>query len=342
MEKLATGSQQKASNGVQDYYLTDEVRQLISTLPREKDFDGTYLYQYQEGFWYRPTYIVGILSAQRHFQARDDDIILITYPKSGTTWLKALTYAIVHRSHYAFEHSPLLTANPHELVPFIDHPAYYSENHCPRNLEHLPNSTHSIFGTHIPYPSIPRSIMNSNCRIVYMCRNPLDQFISYWHFMVKIAQDRETEPLSLEEALERVSHGIQGFGPSWEHVLGYWRASLENPNKILFLKYEDVMEDTLFYVKKMAEFLGCPFSSVEENQGVIEEISKLCSFENMKDLEVNKTGRLVPPGAPKNSFFFREGKVGDWTNYLTSPMLECLKNLMEEKFSGSGLTFRIT
>ncbi|KAH7569412.1 hypothetical protein JRO89_XS06G0157300 [Xanthoceras sorbifolium] len=288
MEKLATGSQQKASNGVQDYYLTDEVRQLISTLPREKDFDGTYLYQYQEGFWYRPTYIVGILSAQRHFQARDDDIILITYPKSGTTWLKALTYAIVHRSHYAFEHSPLLTSNPHELESI------------------------------------------------------LDQFISHWHFMVKIAQDRETDPLSLEEALERVSRGIQGCGPSWEHVLGYWRASLENPNKILFLKYEDVMEDTLFYVKKMAEFLGCPFSSVEENQGVIAEILKLCSFENMKDLEVNKTGRLVHPGAPKNSFFFREGKVGDWTNYLTSPMLECLKKLMEEKFSGSDLTFRIS
>ncbi|KAH7569425.1 hypothetical protein JRO89_XS06G0159800 [Xanthoceras sorbifolium] len=246
MEKLATGSQQKASNGVQDYYLTDEVRQLISTLPREKDFDGTYLYQYQEGFWYRPTYIVGILSAQRHFQARDDDIILITYPKSGTTWLKALTYAIVHRSHYAFEHSPLLTSNPHELVPFIELSAFI--------------------------------------RKIIVLESILDQFISHWHFMVKIAQDRETDPLSLEEALERVSRGIQGCGPSWEHVLGYWRASLENPNKILFLKYEDVMEDTLFYVKKMAEFLGCPFSSVEENQGVIAEILKLCSFENMKDL----------------------------------------------------------
>ncbi|KAH7569426.1 hypothetical protein JRO89_XS06G0160400 [Xanthoceras sorbifolium] len=218
MEKLATGSQQKASYGVEDYYLTDEVRQLLSTLPREKNFDGTYLYQYQEGFWYRPIHIAGMLSAQRHFQVRDDDIALINYPKSGTTWLKALVYAIVHRSHYAFEHSPLLTANPHELVPFIDHPSYYSENYCPRNLEHLSNSTQSIFGTHIPYPLIPRSIVNSNCRILYMCRNPLDQFISHWHFMVKIAQDRETEPLSLEEALERVSHGIQAFGPSWEHV----------------------------------------------------------------------------------------------------------------------------
>ncbi|KAL5773193.1 hypothetical protein ACOSQ2_013117 [Xanthoceras sorbifolium] len=324
MEK-AIDSYTKASShdNVAEDNLSGEIKELLSTLSREKNLDGTYLYQY-DSVWYRSNALAGMISSRRNFLAQDSDIILITCPKSGTTWLKALTYAIVHRSHYAFEHSPLLTANPHELVPFIDHPAYYSENHCPRNLEHLPNSTQSIFGTHIPYPSMPRSIVNSNCRIVYL------------------SQDRETDPLSLEEALERVSRGIQGCGPSWEHVLGYWMASLENPNKILFLKYEDVMEDALFYVKKMADFLGCSFSSVEENQGVIAEISKLCSFENVKDLEVNKTGRLVPPGAPKNSFFFREGKVGDWTNYLTSSMLECLKNLMEEKFSGSGLTFRIS
>ncbi|TXG46869.1 hypothetical protein EZV62_026163 [Acer yangbiense] len=331
MEKTSD-SQQKTSNGVEDY-LTDEIQELLSTLPREKSFDGSYLYQYQ-GFWYRSIYIAGMISAHRHFQARDSDTILITCPKSGTTWLKALTYATVHRSRYAIEHSPLLTTNPHELVPFIDHPAYY--------LKINQSPTTSIFGTHIPYSSLPHSVVDSNCRIVYMCRNPLDQFISHWHFMLKIAQDRKMEPLSLEEAFESVSNGIQGFGPFWEHVLGYWKASLDNPHKILFLKYEDVIENTLFYVKKLAEFLGCPFSDVEEKLGVIEEISKLCSFENMKDLEVNKTGRLLPDRGPKNSDFFRKGKVGDWTNYLTSAMSESLKILMDEKFSGSGLTFKLS
>ncbi|KAK3188523.1 hypothetical protein Dsin_028084 [Dipteronia sinensis] len=122
MEKTSD-SQQKASYGIEDY-LTDEIQELLSTLPREKNFEGSYLYQYQ-GFWYRSIYIAGMISAHKHFQARDSDTILITCLKSGTTWLKALAYAIVHRSRYAFEQSPLLTTNPHELVPSIDHPAYY-------------------------------------------------------------------------------------------------------------------------------------------------------------------------------------------------------------------------
>ena len=83
------------------------------------------------------------------------------------------------------------------------------------------------------------------------------------------------------------------------------------------------------------------FSSVEENKEVIEEISKLCCFENMKDLEVNKNGRFLG-NTFKNSFHFRKGEVGDWTNYLTPSMSERLKNLMEEKLSGSGLTFRMS
>ncbi|KAK2639584.1 hypothetical protein Ddye_027379 [Dipteronia dyeriana] len=291
--------QQKASNGVEDY-LTDEIQELLSTLPREKNFDGSYLYQYQ-GFWY---YLV---------------------ESSHICNCSSFSLCIGTQS---------LTTNPHELVPFIDKPAYY--------LKINQSPTTSTFGTHIPYSSLPHSIVDSNCLIVYMCRNPLDQFISHWHFLLKIAQDRKMEPLSLEEAFESVSNGIQGFGPFWEHVLGYWKASLENPNKILFLTYEDVIENTLFYIKKLAEFLGCPFSDVEEKLGVIEEISKLCSFENMKDLEVNKTGKLQPDRGPKNSYYFRKGKVGDWTNYLTSAMSESLKILMDEKFTGSGLTFKMS
>ncbi|KAJ0033973.1 hypothetical protein Pint_26268 [Pistacia integerrima] len=45
---------------------------------------------------------------QRHFHAQDNDIMLITFPKSGTLWLKALTFTIVNRYQYTQENSPLL------------------------------------------------------------------------------------------------------------------------------------------------------------------------------------------------------------------------------------------
>ena len=75
-------------------------------------------------------------------------------------------------------------------------------------------------------------------------------------------------------------------------MLGYWNESIANPNKVLFLKYEDLKEDTHFHVKRIAKFLGCPFTQEEESNGVIQSIIKLCSFENMKSLEVNKSGKI--------------------------------------------------
>jgi len=94
----------------------------------------------------------------------------------------------------------------------------------------------------------------------------------------------------MEEALENFCKGIVGFGPIWDNMLGYWKESIATPNKVLFLKYEELKEDANFYLKRVAEFLDCPFTEEEESNGVIENIIKLCSFEMMKNVEVNKSG----------------------------------------------------
>ncbi|XVF18442.1 hypothetical protein REPUB_Repub11eG0021900 [Reevesia pubescens] len=103
--------------------------------------------------------------------------------------------------------------------------------------------------------------------------------------------------------------GIHAFGPFWEHVLRYWKMSLETPERVMFLKCEDLKEDITSNLKKLADFLGYPFSEDEIGQGVVEEISKLCSFETLKNLEVNKSGKRHV--GIKNSAFFRNGRVGD-------------------------------
>lgn len=312
---------------------SNDSQELISSLPKVKNWDDLYLYHYQ-GTWYHSRCINGVISFQNNFQAQDSDVILATFPKSGTTWLKALTFAIVHRSRYPLEKSPLLTSSPHDLVPFLEFDLYMKSPFP--SFEHIP--TPRILSTHMPCGSLPKSIMNSNCRVVYMCRNPMDQFISHWTFYHGLG-DQTSDPLPLEEAFEMICQGVQSYGPIWTQILDYWNASKAQPGKILFLKYEDLMKgDIVSYVKQIAEFLGCPFSESEETQGVVEEISKLCSFDNMKNLEVNKSGKQ--PGGAKNDTFFRKGIVGDWKNYLTPAMSERLEKLMEEKFHGSGLTFK--
>ncbi|KAG5603624.1 hypothetical protein H5410_025116 [Solanum commersonii] len=86
--------------------------------------------------------------------------------------------------------------------------------------------------------------------------------------------------------------GMSVYGPFWDHVLDYWKQSIKNPNKVLFLMYEEIKKQPKMHLKRLAEFLECPFSIKEENCGVVDEILRMCSFKNLSNLEVNTSGKL--------------------------------------------------
>ncbi|KAI8024954.1 Cytosolic sulfotransferase 15 [Camellia lanceoleosa] len=194
----------------------------------------------------------------------------------------------------------------------------------------------NIFSTYIPYHSLPDSIKNSSCRVVYLCRNPYDAFVSTWHFVNK-ARAESQGPLSCDDAFDMFCRGVIGFRPLWDHALGHWKERLEMPHKVLFLMYENLKEDITLQLKRVAKFMDVPFSLEEERKGVIEEISKLCSFNNLRELEVNKFGSLLQF---ENKMFFRRGEVGDWVNHLTPEMVQRLNKVIEENLDNSSLAFK--
>ncbi|XVF00173.1 hypothetical protein REPUB_Repub03eG0262400 [Reevesia pubescens] len=315
--------------------ISNECKELILALPKEKGWRTPFLYKFQ-GFWCQPKEIQAIMSFQKHFQARDSDVILATIPKSGTTWIKALTFAVVNRKCFANSNKnhPLLTSNPHDLVPFLEY-KIYANDRIP-DLSGIPKPR--LFGTHVPFASLEESMKSSNCRIVYVCRNPFDTFISSWHYINKL-RPQSLPPFPLEEAFNMYCKGVIGFGPFWEHMLGYWKESMERPQKVLFMKYEDMKEDIISHLKMLANFLGVPFSNEKEKEGVIENIAKLCSFDNLKDLEVNKCGKSIKNF--ENKHLFRKGEIGDWANHLSPSMVEQLSKIMEEKFGDCVLKFKV-
>ncbi|KAK6914290.1 Sulfotransferase domain [Dillenia turbinata] len=313
---------------------SQELKKLLKSLPRERGWHGRYLYLYRD-FWVPGYVLTGVISFQQNFQAKDTEIILVTFPKSGTTWLKALVYSIVNRKIFSFDNTPLNTSNVHELVPFLELNLYL--NGLNPDLSGIPSPR--VFTTHVPYPSLPESIKSTTCRIVYLCRNPFDNFISLWHFLMR-TRPKDLEPLSLEYCFDKFCTGTCGYGPFWDHFLGFWNESLKNPNKVLFLMYEDMKMDNKLQMKRLADFLGYPFSENEEKEGVIEKISKFCSFEGMRDLQPNNSGDKVAERFDVASYF-RKGEVGDWMNYLTPSMADRLKKVVEEKLRGSGLNLKL-
>ncbi|KAK4715246.1 hypothetical protein R3W88_013584 [Solanum pinnatisectum] len=188
----------------------------------------------------------------------------------------------------------------------------------------------------MPFASLPKSVQDSETKLVYLCRNPKDTFISMWHFTNNLRL-HHNDIHSIEEIFESFCKGVSPYGPFWNHILDYWKQSIENPNKVLFFMYEEIKVQPKLQLKRLAEFLECPFSIKEENCGVMDEILRMCSFENLSNLEVNTNGKLS--SGVENKVFFRKGEVGDWKNYFTIEMSEKLNHIIEQKFQESGIKF---
>ncbi|KAM0932301.1 putative Sulfotransferase domain, P-loop containing nucleoside triphosphate hydrolase [Dioscorea sansibarensis] len=195
--------------------------------------------QYQ-GFWFTPNMMLpGLMAAQDHFIPHPSDILMCTPLKVGTTWLKALAFATLNRNDQPCKQSLLLSHNPHVCVP---------------NLEFRLNG------------KICRRLLLSHPR-----ENPKDTFVSYWHFFNKIIRDVHCK-VSLGDAFDAFLKEVHSAGPLWDHLLGFWNAGVGNPVKVLFMKYEELKSDTAGSLRKLADFMGYPFTEEEERDGILEKI----------------------------------------------------------------------
>ncbi|KQK05176.1 hypothetical protein BRADI_2g18500v3 [Brachypodium distachyon] len=293
-------------------------------------------------------FLPGILGAHKRFEPRPSDVFLASFPKSGTTWLMALTFTTLNRTKHppCDPDHPLRHRNPHDCVKFLEM-AFSLSGDKGNVFAELPSRR--VIATHMPYSLLPECITakGSGRGIVYICRDPKDALVSMWLFtkkkmaaIVAGSNDEDKPPaatsFTIEEAFELFCDGRCICGPQWHHVVGYWEESRKRPEKVLFLRYEEMLRDPVGNVRKLAEFMGCTFSDEEEAAGVVEQIVELCSIDVLKNVEVNKNGTQE---FVKNESFFRKGVAGDWSNHMTPVMAARLDKIVEDALQGSGFTF---
>ncbi|KAD2806080.1 hypothetical protein E3N88_39457 [Mikania micrantha] len=283
------------------------MEETIKTLPQHTCswLKNRFILYKHENVWNKKEFLEEKVLAQQQFKADPSDIFLCSFLKTGTTWLKALVFAIITREKFDESTSPLLNTLPHDCIFFL-------ERDLEKIEENRKNSCFPPINTHMHYHSLPESILTSNCKIVYIYRNMKDVL------------------------------GILNYGPYWDHILGYWKASLEKPEIFLFIKYEDMKKHPTTNVKRLAEFIGHPFTIEEEKAGVIQNIIKLCSFENLSSLEVNKSGnhRAGQSQVIENRLFFRKAEDEEWKDYFTEEMIEKIDKLIDEKLGATGLVLK--
>uniref|UniRef100_A0A3B3WYE9 Sulfotransferase n=1 Tax=Poecilia mexicana TaxID=48701 RepID=A0A3B3WYE9_9TELE len=293
------------------------------------------------------------------FKARPDDIVLVSYPKAGNTWVSyILDLLYFSQTSPDRENSVPL----HERVPFLE----ISIPGFPSGVDELNsiNSFPRIIKTHLPVQFLPQSFWEQNSKIIYVARNAKDTVVSYFHF--DRMNKAQPEPGDWNSFLQRFVDGKMVFGSWNDHVGGWWEKTKTRSN-ILYLFYEDLIEDTEREVSRI-----CSFLELSSSTDLKKEVTEKSLFNNMKhnkmangsadevlDFKISpfmRKGQLYsPPPTVCNkkviseveinttiiiSPFFILGKVGDWKNHFTVKQNEQFDEDYQRKMRNTDLRFR--
>ncbi|NXA97033.1 ST1D1 Sulfotransferase, partial [Melanocharis versteri] len=263
------------------------------------------------------------------FQALPDDLLISTYPKSGTTWLSEIMDMIYHDGNVEKCRRDAI----YNRVPFLE----MKVPRGPSGVEQLENTpSPRLVKTHLPVQFLPTSFWEKDCKltwqIIYMARNPKD-VVSYYYFhqMAK----KHPDPGTKAEFLENFMAGKVAYGCWYDHVHGWWEK--EQEKKILHLFYEDMKKNPQQEVQEILKFPG-----KELVEGTVERILHHTSFQAMKKNPAANYETMVPTVTDHSvSPFLRKGISGDWKNHFTVAQNERFDQHYQEHKAGSDLHFQM-
>ncbi|XP_075035066.1 sulfotransferase 1 family member D1-like [Mixophyes fleayi] len=258
------------------------------------------------------------------FQAKADDLLISTYPKSGTTWVSKIVDLIRNGGDTEESQNRAIF----ERVPFLEDakPAIASGTELLDKLD-FPR----VIKTHLPVSVLPVSFWEKNCKVIYVARNAKDVAVSYYHFY-RMAY-RHPEPGTWDEFLNSFMEGKVAFGSWSSHVKGWWK--MRQQRDILYLFYEDMQEDPRREIKKVMTFLGKDLSDE-----VLEKIHQNSSFQTMKNNPMSNYSTF-PYMDHSVSPFMRKGICGDWKNQFTVSQSEIFDEYYRREMSDTDLSFRM-
>ncbi|XP_077303537.1 sulfotransferase 1 family member D1-like isoform X1 [Lithobates pipiens] len=259
------------------------------------------------------------------FQAREDDIMINTYPKSGTTWMSEILDLILNNG----DTKKTARGAIYDRVPFLE----FAVPNVAKGTEILDSmETQRVIKSHLPMELVPQSFWEKNCKVIYVARNPKDVLVSYYHFyqMAIVHPD----PGTFEEFFQGFMDGTIAFGSWSQHVKGWWK--IRQQKNVLYIFYEDMLEDPKREIKKVLKFI-----EKDLPDDVLEKIHQHTTFKAMKENKMSNYSTIPSFVMDHNiSPFMRKGVCGDWKNHLTVAQNEILDAYLEREMTDKDLTFR--
>jgi peroxiredoxin len=261
------------------------------------------------------TTITPVQSLIEKFVPRPDDIFIITYPRSGTTWMQMILYQLTTAGRMDFPH--ITTVCPWFERSLKDGTAY----------DALPSPR--VFKSHLPYRKIPKG----PCKYIYVARDAKDVAVSYYHFYTTHMGFKGT----FDEFFDRFLKGEVQYGSWFRHVRRWWEHR-DDPN-VLFLYYEELAVDLPGCLRRITAFCGLEIAP-ERRPGILER----CSFAFMKQHESQfdpLTAMLYEQGFQPNTHL-RKGMAGTWSEKLSSQQARRFDKALAKRLGDTDLAFAPT
>jgi hypothetical protein len=240
----------------------------------------------------------------RGYTPGEQDVFVMTYPKSGTNWMLQIVYQLIHHGKGEFDHI-------HSVVPWQDAiPATRTMRNYAIPLKmatawRTAPEPKRLIKTRLNWELIPYS---KQARYIAVVRDPKDVFVSLYLFVRENLPGRATPSMS---AFYRAFLEGNSMTGSWAvNAAGYW-AQRHRPN-VLVVSFASMKQDVEATVRRVAGFL-----EIRVTDEVIQELCRKFSFDYMKTIDE----RFAPyRGAAWRSktLMLRAGKQGGWSSLLTS------------------------
>jgi aryl sulfotransferase len=255
-----------------------------------------------------------------YFEPRDDDIIIATSYKAGTTWMQAII------AHLLFPDGNL-PAGPSQLSPWLDMRLLPLE----LALNDLRAQQHRRFvKTHLPLDGMR---YEKGLKYVYVARDARDVFMSLWNHYRNMTDDTVTlmnlllgrEGDELPPAPDDIHQFWRSWTtrgtfawendgwPFWSHLSNVqsWWNFRELPN-IRLVHYSALLADTEGEMRRLAAYL-----EIDVPEDRWEDVVKAVSFDEMK----RQGARYAPAGGQfwkgGADTFLHKGTNGRWRDTLS-------------------------
>lgn len=252
------------------------------------------------------------------------DIVLISWGKSGRTWLRLMLSRFYQLKFGLSDHSFLEFDNLKRQDRRIPSVFFTHENYI-RNYTNNWNSKADFYGK----------------KVVLLVRDPRDvavsQFFQWKHRMLPWKKTINNYPphgadISLHEFIMNAEVGLSRI----IDYLNSWPQELHHLTDVLVVRYEDQRNDPQDTLARIVTFMNTP-GTPEEIRGAVE----FAAYESMKKLEtdpsVSAGGKRLAPGNRNNpdSYKVRRAKVGGYRDYFDEPTLAEMDRMTEERLSPS-------